>query len=647
MKQKYPATDCPTTAPLSAGVRYLAWLNIVMQAAFPLAVAFTPGMAGAAGDPPPQAEQTLPLTRVYTLSAGETVASVAEKYNTSLKVLRQLNALRTFAHGFDHLQPGDELDVPVSPQAPGKPDGKTLTGRERADDPAMKVASLASQTGGFLANHPDGEAAASMARGMAAGAAGEEVQQWLNQFGTARVQLDTDDHFSLKNSALDLLIPLYDRGENLVFTQGSLHRTDDRSQANLGTGFRHFMSGSMMGGNLFGDYDLSRGHVRMGTGVEYWRDFLRLSANGYLRLTGWRDSPDLVDYQERPANGWDIRTQAWLPSLPQLGGKLVYEQYYGSEVALFGVDNRQKNPHAITAGINYTPVPLLTLKAEQRQGKGGKNDTRFGLDITWRPGMSWRSQTDPSVVGAMRSLAGARYDLVERNNNIVLDYRKKNVIRLNMTRQVTGHSGEEKSLGVSVTSTHGLSHIDWSAPSLLAAGGKIVHKGGDYVVVLPEWQPAVNTYTVSGTAVDTKGNRSDRVETQVIVQAQAVNRINSTFTPANSSLPADGISRQVLTLVLKDEHNQPVDMRVSDILLDTGRQAGALVSALERKSAGVYTTVVTAGHYTETVTLTPQVGGVTLPPARVVITAGTPAEVNSAISRDRETYAPGDDMLIT
>lgn len=42
----------------------------------------------------------------------------------------------------------------------------------------------------------------------------------------------------------------------------------------------------MLGGNLFGDYDLSRDHARLGAGGEYWRDFLKLSANGYLRLTG-------------------------------------------------------------------------------------------------------------------------------------------------------------------------------------------------------------------------------------------------------------------------------------------------------------------------------------------------------------------------
>lgn len=34
--------------------------------------------------------------------------------------------------------------------------------------------------------------------------------------------------------------------------------------------------------------------------------------------------------------------ESWLPFYPQLGAKLVYEQYYGDEVALFGTDNLQK-----------------------------------------------------------------------------------------------------------------------------------------------------------------------------------------------------------------------------------------------------------------------------------------------------------------
>ncbi|MFO6427880.1 inverse autotransporter beta domain-containing protein [Escherichia coli] len=66
-------------------------------------------------------------------------------------------------------------------------------------------------------------------------------------------------------------------------------------------------------------------------------------------------SPTVTDYDERPADGWDIRAEGWLPAYPQLGGKLVYQQYYGNEVALFGESERQKNPHAITAGVTWTP----------------------------------------------------------------------------------------------------------------------------------------------------------------------------------------------------------------------------------------------------------------------------------------------------
>ncbi len=189
----------------------------------------------------------------------------------------------------------------------------------------------------------------------------------------------------------------------MAFSQTSLHRTDGRTQANLGVGLRHFTPTAMLGSKLFGDYDLSRDHARMGFGVEYWRDFLKLSANGSMRLTSWKDSPDLADYSERPANGWDIRAQAWVPTLPQLGGRLTYEHYYGIEVALFGTDKRQNNPHTVTAGVNYTPVPLFTVGVEQRQGQSGKSDTRLTMDMNYQLGVPWRTQMDPEAVETMRT----------------------------------------------------------------------------------------------------------------------------------------------------------------------------------------------------------------------------------------------------
>lgn len=314
---------------------------------------------------------------------------------------------------------------------------------------------------------------------------------------------------------------------------------------------------------------------------------------------------------------------------------LTYEQYYGKEVTLFGVNNRQKDPRAITVGVNYTPVPLITLGAEQRERQSGKNDTRLTLDKNYQLGVPWRTQMDPTAIAAMRSITGSRYDLVERNNNIVLAYRQKEMLRLHTAEMITGKEGEQKSLEISVTSTYGLSRIDWTAPDLTAAGGKIVRNGRDYAVVLPPYRSAaqaVNTYRVSGVAVDIKGNHSDRSDTQVTVQAPDVNKQYSSFTPVSSVLPADGKSTQVLTLMLRDENNQVMDIDVNNISLKNNPLKTATISALTRKSAGVYTITVKAGTDVENVTLTPTVNGITLSSAGVTINSTTPDVTQSVFT---------------
>lgn len=630
MKSKITCRD-----PIPFRIKLFAWLNIGVQTVFPLSAAFTPVMAGAGSDKRflEKAAETSLHTQAYTLSVGENTASVARKFNISPEELRRLNQLRTFAHGFDNLQPGDELDVPLAPlpevlwsDVAVKPPAQHKPGD---DERQQKIAGLASQAGGFLASNPNGDAASGMARGLVTGEASSQIQQWLSQFGNARVQLDADKNFSLKNSQLDLLVPLFEQKDRLIFTQSSLHRTDDRIQANLGVGSRWFADSWMVGGNTFLDYDLSRDHARAGMGVEYWRDFLKLGANSYLRLTSWKDSPDVEDYEERPANGWDIRGQAWLPALPQLGGKLIFEQYYGKQVALFGKDNRQSNPHAVTLGVNYTPFPLLTLNTEHRKGHSGKKDSRFGMDMNYQMGVPWQQQINPDAVAAMRSLAGSRYGFVERNNNIVLEYRKKEVIRLQTADLVTGYAGEQKSLGVVVNSKYGLERIDWSASSLLAAGGKIV-KGGasDYTVVLPAYQSAqhgVNTYTISGVAVDKKGNVSSKADTQVTVTQAAIDMSKSLLTPSDFALPADGKSQQQLVLKVNDREGKPVDIADSEITIQRESKlrgtSSAAVTAFSRRAAGEYVATITAGTMPEVFTVTPSARNTRFASANVAMTA--------------------------
>ena len=267
------------------------------------------------------------------------------------------------------------------------------------------------------------------------------------------------------------------------------------------------------------DYDLSRQHARLGLGVEYWRDFLKVNANSYTRLTGWKDSPDVEDYRERPANGWDLRTEAWLPSMPQLGGKLSYEQYYGDEVGLFGKDNRKKDPSAVTVGLTYTPIPLLTLSADQRKGNGG-NETTVGAEFSYQIGEPWAKQVDPAGVGALRTLAGSRYDRRTQQPHRPRvpqeaghpNGRRRPRQRPGRRDQIPERVGQQQVPAVA----HRLDSPGAAAGRRPARARRRPH----YSVLLPDYQTQqTNVYTLHGVAVDSKGNRSGRSETRVTVNA--------------------------------------------------------------------------------------------------------------------------------
>ncbi|EJW4753699.1 inverse autotransporter beta domain-containing protein, partial [Salmonella enterica] len=506
--------------------RLFVWFNIFMQVVFPMAATFVPSSSVAKSESgfleaPGNWYQL--ATKVYTLGVNESTRSVAEQNNMSVDSLRKLNQLRFFANGFDNLQPGDQLDVPLTPLPAVRWEDEDKEALEKIGSQEKKLANLASQAGSFMSSNPKGDAVTSLFRRMATDEVGNSIQQWLSQFGTVQIQLDLDKNLSLKNSQIDLLVPLYEQKDKLVFNQGSLHRTDDRMQSNLGLGYRWFNNDYMVGVNTFFDYDLSNNHARMGGGGEYWRDNLKLGINSYQRLTNWKDSKDVDDYQDRPANGWDIRAEAYLPSWPQVGGSLIYEKYYGNEVALFGKDNRQSNPHAITAGVSYTPFPLITFNIQKIKGSAGSSENRVGLQVNYQFGTSLDSQLSGESVKAMRSLEGQRYDLVDRNNNIILEYKKKDVITLRTVEQVNGKSLEKHPLGTSVNTKYGLDRIDWDAGKLLANGGGIVQESpNQYSVILPPFQTHDlndNNYTISAVAYDVRGNKSNTSKTQILVES--------------------------------------------------------------------------------------------------------------------------------
>lgn len=575
--------------------------------------------------------------------------SVAERFGISVAELRKLNQFRTFARGFDNVRQGDELDVPaqVSENNLTPPPGNSSGNLEQ------QIASTSQQIGSLLAEDMNSEQAANMARGWASSQASGAMTDWLSRFGTARITLGVDEDFSLKNSQFDFLHPWYETPDNLFFSQHTLHRTDERTQINNGLGWRHFTPTWMSGINFFFDHDLSRYHSRAGIGAEYWRDYLKLSSNGYLRLTNWRSAPELDnDYEARPANGWDVRAEGWLPAWPHLGGKLVYEQYYGDEVALFDKDDRQSNPHAITAGLNYTPFPLMTFSTEQRQGKQGENDTRFAVDFTWQPGSAMQKQLDPNEVAARRSLAGSRYDLVDRNNNIVLEYRKKELVRLTLTDPVTGKSGEVKSLVSSLQTKYALKGYNVEATALEAAGGKVVTTGKDILVTLPGYRftstpETDNTWPIEVTAEDVKGNLSNREQSMVVVQAPTLSQKDSSVSLSTQTLSADSHSTATLTFIAHDAAGNPV----IGLVLSTRHEGVQDITLSDWKDNGdgSYTQVLTTGALSGTLTLMPQLNGVdeAKAPAVVNIISVSSSRTHSSIKIDKDRYLSGNPIEVT
>lgn len=630
--------------------RLTAGICLITQLAFPMAAA-AQGVVNAATQQPVPAQFAIANANTvpYTLGALESAQSVAERFSISVAELRKLNQFRTFARGFDNVRQGDELDVPaqVSENNLTPPPGNSSGNLEQ------QIASTSQQIGSLLAEDMNSEQAANMARGWASSQASGAMTDWLSRFGTARITLGVDEDFSLKNSQFDFLHPWYETPDNLFFSQHTLHRTDERTQINNGLGWRHFTPTWMSGINFFFDHDLSRYHSRAGIGAEYWRDYLKLSSNGYLRLTNWRSAPELDnDYEARPANGWDVRAEGWLPAWPHLGGKLVYEQYYGDEVALFDKDDRQSNPHAITAGLNYTPFPLMTFSAEQRQGKQGENDTRFAVDFTWQPGSAMQKQLDPNEVAARRSLAGSRYDLVDRNNNIVLEYRKKELVRLTLTDPVTGKSGEVKSLVSSLQTKYALKGYNVEATALEAAGGKVVTTGKDILVTLPGYRftstpETDNTWPIEVTAEDVKGNLSNREQSMVVVQAPTLSQKDSSVSLSTQTLSADSHSTATLTFIAHDAAGNPV----IGLVLSTRHEGVQDITLSDWKDNGdgSYTQVLTTGALSGTLTLMPQLNGVDAAkaPSVVNIISVSSSRTHSSIKIDKDRYLSGNPIEVT
>lgn len=445
--------------------------------------------------------------------------------------------------------------------------------------------------------------ARSYLQGQITSSAQSYIEGALSPYGKVRSNLSIGQDGSLDGSSIDYFVPLYDSQKSVYFSQLSAQRKEERTIGNIGFGVRHNLDKWLLGGNIFYDYDFTRGHRRLGLGTEAWTDYLKLSGNYYHPLSDWKDSKDFDFYLERPARGWDVRAEAWLPSYPQLGGKVVFEQYYGDEVALFGTDNLEKDPYAVTLGMNYQPVPLLTVGADYKAGTGDNSDLSVNATINYQFGVPLKDQLNSDNVKVAHSLMGSRHDFVERNNFIVLEYKEKDPLDVTLWLKADA-TNEHPECVIKDTPEEavGLEKCKWTINALINHHYKIISaswqaknnaarmlvmpvvkantitegNNNHWNLVLPAWQYSsdkaeqekLNTWRVRLALEDEKGNWQNSGVVEITVQQDRkieliVNNIADVPEENNhsheASAQADGVDGVVMDLDVTDSFGDDTD----------------------------------------------------------------------------------------
>ncbi|HHL4501833.1 TPA: invasin domain 3-containing protein [Escherichia coli] len=508
------------------------------------------------------------------------------------------------------------------------------------------VASFAANAGTFLSSQPDSDATRNFITGMATAKANQEIQEWLGKYGTARVKLNVDKDFSLKDSSLEMLYPIYDTPTNMLFTQGAIHRTDDRTQSNIGFGWRHFSGNDWMAGvNTFIDHDLSRSHTRIGVGAEYWRDYLKLSANGYIRASGWKKSPDIEDYQERPANGWDsvdgmsktVTAELRATMMDVANSTLSANEPSGDVVA----DGQQAYTLTLTA-VDTDGNPVTGEASRLRFVPQDTNGVTIGTISEIKPGVYSATVSSTRAGNVVVRAFSEQYQLgtLQQTLKFVagpLDAAHSS-ITLNPDKPVVG--GTVTAIWtVKDAYDNPVTSLTPEAPSLAGAAAVGSTASGWTNNGDGTWTAQITLGSTAGELeVMPKLNGQDAAANaaKVTVVADALSSNQSKVSVAEDHVKA-GESTTV-TLVAKDAHGNAISgLSLSASLTGTASE-GATVSSWTEKGDGSYVATLTTGGKTGELRVMPLFNGqpAATEAAQLTVIAGEMSSANSTLVADNK-----------
>ena len=360
-----------------------------------------------------------------------------------------------------------------------------------------------------------GEQARQFAFGQVLDAVSEQVnhqlESWLSPWGNASVDLRIDNEGSFTGSRGGWFIPWQDNTRYLTWSQLGLTQQDDGLVSNVGIGQRWARDGWLLGYNTFYDNLLDENLQRAGFGAEAWGEYLRLSANYYQPFASWHEQTTALE--QRMARGYDVTAQMRMPFYQHLNTSVSVEQYFGERVDLFDSGTGYHNPVAVKLGLNYTPVPLVTVTAQHKQGESGVSQNNLGLNLNYRFGVPLNKQLSASEVAESQSLRGSRYDNPQRNNLPTMEYRQRKTLTVFLaTPPWDLQPGETVPLKVQIRSRHGVRHVTWQGDTQalsLTAGAKADSAEG-WTIIMPAWdssEGATNRWRLSVVVEDEQGQR--------------------------------------------------------------------------------------------------------------------------------------------
>ncbi|QJC29319.1 inverse autotransporter beta domain-containing protein [Enterobacteriaceae endosymbiont of Plateumaris rustica] len=446
----------------------------------------------------------------------------------------------------------------------------------------------------------------------------------FNLKGRSLVSLNLDENLSLSNSEIKIFLSLFEKKDYLFFIQNSIHKSDNRNQLNIGIGFRKFNKNYMLGINNFLDYDVFHENTRTSIGIEYWQNFFKLSANTYFRLSGWNhlDSQKLFfndinfskgdkffnynEYYERPVNGWDIKIEGFFPKIPEIILNLSYEKYYGNigfKEKYFNIEHKKLfSPCIFIIGISYRPIPALVFSAGKVLTLSGETNSSFGISLNFKFGMPWENQIRPNEenIFISSSIKRNKYDFVDRNDNIVLEYRKKHLIKLETLHKIINYPGTENSLNIKVDSIDYFKNMIFNNTEEFNKNDGYIKKGVgyNYILVLPKYNFRninKNHYRIKLTAFDIYNNKSISY-IDVTVLKPNINRTFSTFTVFPKQILVNRESAKVIFEARDMNNNVIANIKNLEFIVYKGttEKHNVHISKIIEKPKGTYSAEITS-----------------------------------------------------